>query len=87
MSTRKTLDEVIDEEESMAEAMDELGYAEEEASFLHADATERRRLAAIIKEEEAKEIKELEEWRNSLIIEGTEETVIKLKKGVDNFNP
>lgn len=54
-----TAEEFADEEEAVAERYEELGVGEEDVAFLRADAAERRRLAAIIKEQEKEEEDEI----------------------------
>jgi len=67
MSVRRTIEDIADGEDAVADNWDEMTGGSDETDFLRADAIERRRLAEIIRAEEKRELKELEEWRNSLI--------------------
>jgi len=64
----QTIDDVADEEEAIADSYEDQGIGGDDIDFLRADATERRRLAEIIRSEEEKEKKETEEWRKSIIL-------------------
>lgn len=50
--------DLADSEDAAADRLDSLGLGEDEVAFLHADANERRRLAAIIAAEEQREQEE-----------------------------
>jgi|SRR5664279_3963924 len=50
--------DLANSEDAAADRLDSLGLGEDEVAFLHADANERRRLAAIIAAEEQREIEE-----------------------------
>jgi hypothetical protein len=62
--TGPTADELADIEEDIAERYTDMGF--DDADFMMADALERRRLAALNREEDAREREELKAWRNSI---------------------
>jgi hypothetical protein len=72
-----TILDIADAEDAAADSYADIMGSDDDTSFIRADAAERRRLAAIIAEEEAKE--EAEEKRLRLAIRQA-----KAKKRLDN---
>jgi hypothetical protein len=75
-----TADELADQEDCVADRFEQLGVGEDDTEFLRADATERRRLAAIIAAEEIKTEREERELRAALRAK-------KRKKRLDKHQP
>jgi hypothetical protein len=61
-----TADDLADQEDAVADRFSDMGVGDDDVEFLHADANERRRLAAIIREEEKKEEAETRAWKASI---------------------
>lgn len=61
-------EDLADQEDAVADRFADMGVGDDDVSFLHADANERRRLAAIIREEERKEEADVRAWKNSIKI-------------------